>query len=79
MTGGKSPGGGQREVCLPGHQAAGDRFQKREVLSWGSSSCGLRQSGHRGGHGKSEGWLPYPRRGKVSLPWSAGLGQGDPG
>lgn len=73
-------GGGSGKSAFPGHQAAGGRFQKREVLSWGSTSCGRWQPGHQGGHGKSEGRLPYPgrRRGEPSLVLRP-RGEEDPG
>lgn len=49
MTGGKSPGWGKREVCLPRPPGCWGRFQKREVLRWGSASCGRGSQGTRTG------------------------------
>lgn len=76
MTGGKSPGWGQREVCLPWPPGCWGQISEKGSAELGQRFLWSRQSGHRGRHGKSEGPLPCPRRGRGEPSW-AGQGGGD--
>lgn len=72
---GRAQGWGQREVCLPWPPGCWGQISEKGSAELGQRFLWSRQSGHRGGHGKSEGRLPCPRRRRgepalVSRPWA---------
>lgn len=68
MTGGKSPGWGQREVCLPWPPGCWRQISEKGSAALGQRFLWSRQSGHQDRHGKSEGGCSKPGGGEVSLP-----------
>ena len=68
MTGGKRPGWGQREVCLPWPPGCWGQISERGSAELGQRFLWSRQSGHRGGMANQRGGWPAPGGGEVSLP-----------
>lgn len=68
MTGGKSPGWGQREVCLPWPPGCWRQISEKGSAALGQRFLWWRQSGHQDRRGKSEGGCSKPGGGEVSLP-----------